>query len=230
MPRNSIDHPEEQPDREQDLPEAAEVEVLEALVAEPGQMRRRSSRGCRRARRPGCPTTTIDERAEQRVGEHVLPRAARGRRSSARGRSRRRGTTVATQKIASCTCQVRSEVVGQALREVDAEEARRARRGSAAWRAPTSVWSRNSAGHDEEEPGGRALRRGQRDVAGRDGTTAVCCSRPCQPRKFQRPNAANRSADPAEQGDEREHAPDDHVRAVGSLSTSGSGGQLLVYE
>ena len=86
------DDPEGQADGEQDLPEPAEVEVLEALHPEP---------------RPEAAEPAVDpgqlaeqaagdddhQGAEQEVGEHVLaPGLLAGRRSSGRGRCRRPGT------------------------------------------------------------------------------------------------------------------------------------------
>ena len=58
---------------------------------------------------------------------------------------------------------------------------------------------------------------------------SVACSRPCQPRMFHRPNAANSSPIPPSSAisDSTDHT---ITFAVGSLSTRGSGGQLLVYE
>ena len=90
-PRKRITTQRNRPIDQQDLPEAAEVEVLEALVAE------RSSRSPNQpwmsANSPiRLPNDDHRQRAEQAVGELCSGRAARGRRSSARGRSRRPGT------------------------------------------------------------------------------------------------------------------------------------------
>ena len=77
----------------------------------PNQVRcGRASRGCRRARRARLPHDHDRQRAEQRVGEPAAGGAARGRRSSGRGRSRRPGTTSTTQRIESWTCQVRARL------------------------------------------------------------------------------------------------------------------------
>ena len=104
------------------------------------------------------------------------------------------------------------QVVREDPRQVEAEEVRRSRRGSAATAAPTSVWIRNSAAITKKN---QAVAR----CAGVSATSpgarneSVACSRPCQPRL--RAPAAERAeehADPAEQRDQRQHRPDDHVR------------------
>ena len=58
---------------------------------------------------------------------------------------------------------------------------------------------------------------------------SVACSRPCQPRKFQRPNAAKRSPIPPSSATSESRL-QTITFALGLLSTSGSGGQLFVYE
>jgi hypothetical protein len=57
----------------------------------------------------------------------------------------------------------------------------------------------------------------------------VCVSRPCQPRKRQRPKAAKRSPVPPRSATS-ERTLHTTIEPVGRFSTSGSGGQLLVYE
>jgi hypothetical protein len=58
---------------------------------------------------------------------------------------------------------------------------------------------------------------------------SVACSRPCQPRKRHRPKAAKRSPTPPSRAIS-ERTLQTITFAVGVLSTSGSGGQLFVYE
>ena len=56
---------------------------------------------------------------------------------------------------------------------------------------------------------------------------SVACSRPCQPRMFQRPNAPKSSPMPPSSA--ISDSTDQTITlAVGLLSTRGSGGQLLV--
>ena len=82
--------------------------------------------------------------------------------------------------------------------------------------------------HHEQEPGAGALRGGEGDVPG-ERNDRVDCSRPCQPRMFQRPKAANRRPTPPSRAI-NEITLHTITFAVGLLSTSGSGGQLFVYE
>jgi hypothetical protein len=58
---------------------------------------------------------------------------------------------------------------------------------------------------------------------------SVCCSRPCQPRPRQRPKAPKRTPIPPRSAIS-DRMLQTIVFAVGRLSTSGSGGQLFVYE
>ena len=58
---------------------------------------------------------------------------------------------------------------------------------------------------------------------------SVCRSRPCQPSTSQRPNAANSRPMPPSKAIS-DSTLQTRLSAVGELPTSGSGGQLLVYE
>ncbi len=58
---------------------------------------------------------------------------------------------------------------------------------------------------------------------------SVACSRPCQPRKRQRPKTPKRTPIPPSSAIS-ERTLQTITFAVGLLSTRGSGGQLLVYE
>ena len=103
------------------------------------------------------------------------------------------------------------QVVGEHLGEVDAEEAVRARRGSAGDAAPTRVWSRNSAATTRKNQARGALRRASAPRRRARGSDSVACSRPVPAEDA--PAAEGREQDPdaAEQRDQREHGPDDHV-------------------
>ena len=80
-------HPEHQPDGQQDLPEPAEIEILESLA--PNQLQPRSNPAVDPGIFAGQAAEHDDrQRAEQPVGKPAAGRAARGRRSSAQERSR----------------------------------------------------------------------------------------------------------------------------------------------
>ena len=88
------------------------------------------------------------------------------------------------------------------------------------------VWIKNSAAITKKNQaqarwaGVSATSPGLRKVS-------VACSRPCQPRKFQRPKAANSRPIPPSRAIS-ETTLHSTTFAVGPLSTSSSGGQLLV--
>ncbi len=88
------------------------------------------------------------------------------------------------------------------------------------------VWIRNSAAITRKN-------QAQAFCAGVSATSpglrkvSVACSRPCQPSKFQRPNAANRRPIPPSSAIS-ETTLQSTTFAVGPLSTSSSGGQLFV--
>ena len=163
--------PDEQADRQQHLPEPGEVEVLEALQAEP--VRRGVLEHAVDAE-VGADQRAEDhdgERAEQREGELALMLGlAAGdhrRQEDAGGDERRRDPEQRELDVPGA-----HQVVREDLREVEAEEARRSRRGSAGEAAPTNVWMQEQRRHHEEEPRGGALRGRERDVAGRAEATA----------------------------------------------------------
>ena len=118
---------------------------------------------------------------------------------------------VATQNSASWTCQVRIRLYGKTCGEVEAEEAVDLRAVVLRGRADERL-DQEQRRHHEEEPRARALRRRQRDVAGRaERQRRLLAAVPAEPTA---PAAEDREqdADPAEQRDQRQHRPDDHVR------------------
>ena len=221
------EHPHEQPDRQQHLPEPREVEVLEALQAEP--VRRRVLEHAVDAEVGADQRAEHDDgqRAEQREGELALVLGlAPGdhRREEDPGRHERRRDPEERELDVPGAHQV----VREDLREVEAEEARRSRRGSAARRR------RRASGSGTAPPSRRRTTRiarcagRERDVARARGTTAS----PARGR-------ASRGAAPAPEGARtgarcRRAARSARARdqtitfAVGLLSTRGSGGQLFV--
>ena len=82
--------------------------------------------------------------------------------------------------------------------------------------------------HDQEEPRRRALGWGQGDLA-RLAEAEPVPFPPVPAEEAPSPEGREEQACPAEERDEREHAPY-HQLPVGWFRTSGSGGQLLVYE
>ena len=117
------------------------------------------------------------------------------------------------------------EVVGQILGEVYAEEARQIRPIVLRCR-PHQRLHEEERGHDQKEPA-HARCAGVSATSPGLRNDSVACSRPRQPRKFHRPKAANRSPMPPRSAI-RESTLHTTMLAVGSFSTSGSGGQLLV--
>ena len=187
-----------------------EVQVLEPLQAEPvrGGVPEHAVHAQERADQR--PEYDDGESAEQREGELALvPRLAAGdhrRQEDPGGDERGRHPEQRQLHVPGA-----HQVVREQLREVDAEEARRSRRGSAAVAAPTNVWIRNSAAITKKN---HAVARwaGVSATSPGERNESVACSRPCQPRKRPRAEDAEQQADPAEQGDQRQHAPDHHVR------------------
>ena len=118
----------------------------EVRADERAERRRPSAR--RAARRRACPGASA--RAAAIIGARKMPAAT---------------NEVATQKIASCTCQVRMRLYGKPLGEVEAEEVGDV--GPVVLRRGTDErLDQEQRRHDEEEPGRGALRRRQRHVAG----------------------------------------------------------------
>ena len=219
-------HPDEQAEREQDLPEAAQIEVLEALVAEPG---------------PAVAAPAVD------AGE-LADQAARPRRRPAR-RAARRPSQLLTARLAPGDHRGQEDaggeergrhpedreldvpgarqVVREQLRQIDAEEAATGRRGSAAWRRRPASARRNSAAMARKKQAVARWAGVSATSPGRDEATACCCSRPCQPRKSQRPKAANSSPMPPSNAISESTLQTSAIGGRG-LPTSGSGGQLFV--
>ena len=163
--------PHEQADRQQHLPEPGEVEVLEALQPEPVRGRVLQHAVDAEVGADQRPEHDDGQRAEQREGELALvPGLAPGdhrRQEDPGGDERGRHPEQRELDVPGA-----HQVVGEDLRQVEAEEARRSRRGSAGEAAPTSVWIRNSAAITKKNHARRALRRRERDVAGRAEATA----------------------------------------------------------
>ena len=223
------EHPDDQADDQQDLPEAARGRGTRSPAGRTSS-RRRS--GARRGRQVGADQRPEDDhrqRPEQRR-RRACPGACGSRRAIIGARKIPAATNeVATQKIASWTCQVRIRLYGKHAGQVEAEEARRCRRGSAATAAPTSVWSRNSAAITKKN---QAVAR----CAGVSATSpgarneSVACSRPCQPSS--RPSARRpRTAARCRRAARSATAPTRRSRSPSACCpTRGSGGQLFVYE
>ncbi len=173
--RHSIQTHAEDPDREQDLPEATEIEVLEALVAEPlGGSRRPAVNAGELADQAAADDE--GERAEQGVRQQVLAlRLALGdhrRQEDPGGQERRRDEEDRELHVPGA-----HEVVREPGGEVDAEEARQHRPGSAGRprrRASGRRRAPPSRRRTTRSPAGRALARRHR---GR-GTTASAARGP----------------------------------------------------
>ena len=149
------------------------------------------------------------ERAEQREGElalvlglapgdHRREEDARRPRTTSRPRTARAGRA---RCASGCT--------GRPARG-RSRRSRRSRRGSAGRRrrrasgSGTARPSRRRTTRTRAAPASARRRPGARN-------DSVACSRPCQPRKPPAAEDAEQDPDAAEQRDQREHAPDDHV-------------------
>ena len=219
--------PEDEPDHEQHLPQARQVEVLEALQPEPVRRgvlehavdpevgadqasRTRRPRAPRAARRPSSPGVS-----------------ARAWRSSAQGRSRPRRTTSRPRKSraarARCASGCRAgSGPGRCRRS------RRGPRGSAGRRrrpssgSGTAPPSRRRTTRSPAAPVSARRRRGR-------GTTASPARAPAS--RAGRPTGRTRqTAGRSPASSAISEAADQTITfAVGSFSTRGSGGQLFVY-
>ena len=188
-PRQSMTTQTKRPTDEQDLPEPAEVEVLEALQAEPVRRRRSSKPWTPRYAPIRLPKTTTASAPSSAKASLPWPRRlAPGdhrREEDAGGEERGRD-----QEDRELDVPGAHQVVGEDLRQVDAEEARRARRGSAARpRRPgsgagTAPPSRRRTRRSRAGPASARRRRAR-------GSESVACSRPCQPRS--RPSGRRRA-------------------------------------
>ena len=216
-------HPAEQPDREEHLPKPAEIEVLEALVAEP-DARRPSVDAAELAAE--APDDDDHERAEQTVREQVLvARLVTGdeRSEEDAGREERRRHPEDRELDVPGA----REVVRKQRREVDAEEAGEIR-AIVLRRAADHHLHEKQGGHHEEEPGAGALRGRElhvtRALEDQPGLIAPVPAEKIPPSK-----GREQQAGPTEQGGEREHAVDE--RGGGRLiAYERLGGQLFVYE
>ena len=175
---------------QQHLPDPGEVEVLEALEPEP--VRRGALEHAVDAEERADQRAEHDhrQRAEQRERQLalVLGLAPGDHRREEDARGHERGGDPEQRELHVPGAH---QVVREDRREVEAEEARRARRGSAARRRRRTSGCRNSAAITKKN-------HAQARWAGVSATSPgarndrLACSRPCQPRKRQRPNAPNR--------------------------------------
>ena len=203
-----MNSPDEQADREQHLPDAREVEVLEALQAEP--VRGRVAEQAVDAQE-GADQRAEDhhrERAEQQEGELALAaRLAPGdhrREEDARG-DERGGDPEDRELHVPGAHQVEREDLG----EVDPEEA--GQLGSVVLRGGADEHlDHEQSRHHEEEPRAGPLRRRERDVA-RSAEAQRGLLAPVPAEDVPASERAEQQADATEQRDQRKHRPDDHV-------------------
>ena len=171
------------------------------------------------------PNTTTASAPEQREGElalmlrlalgdHRREEDARPPRTTSPPRTARVGRA---RSASGCT--------GRSLRGRSRRSCR-ARRGSAVQAAPTNVWSRNSAAITKKNHA-HARCAGVSATSPGARNDSVACSRPCQPRKRQRPKTPNRIPMPPSSAIS-DSTLQTITLAVGRLSTRGSGGQLFV--
>ena len=195
------EHPDEQADREQDLPEPGQVQVLEALEPEPvggGVL----EHAVHAEEGPDQRADHHDgQRPQQREGELALMlRLAPGdHRGQEDPRRDERGGDPEEREL---DVPGAHEVVGEDLRQVEAEEAVDLRPVVLRGR-PDEGLNQEQGGHHEEEPGRGPLRRSQRHLARAGGTRAspargrasrACCPSARRPRTAGRSHRAARSA------------------------------------
>jgi hypothetical protein len=193
---------------ESSLPYAREVEVLEALEAEPVPGRAAQQIVNAEERPDQRSEDDHSERAEQEKGELALSsRLAPGdhRRQEDAGRDERGGNPEDRQLHVPGAHQVEGEDLGK----VDAEEARQLRpivlRGG-----PDERLDHEQGRHHEEEPGAGALGRGERHVAGGpERQRGLFATVPAE--DVPAPEGREQEADSAQKGDQGQDRPHDHV-------------------
>ena len=202
------EQPDEEPYGEQDLPDAREVEVLEALQAEP--VRRRVAERAVNAQE-GADQRSEDhhrERSEQHEGELALAaRLAAGdhRREEDACGDERGGDPEDRELHVPGAHQVEREDLGQ----VDPEEA--GQLGSVVLRGGADErLEHEESRHHEEEPRAGPLRRRERDVAGRPEAQRGLLA-PVPAEDVPASERAEEQPDATQQRDQRQHRPDDHV-------------------
>ena len=146
--------PEHQPDGQQDLPDAADLEILPALVADQNQSLSRQLYDAQRIRRARLPATTKKSAPNSTLTPALVGVALRAQ-GPKRGRARRPHRRWRSSRIASLQVPGAQEVAGQDSRG----RCRRNRRGRhvVGHAPPTSAWASRRAGHDGEELQGRPL-------------------------------------------------------------------------
>ncbi len=149
------------------------------------------------------------ERAEQRVRQRpLMPRlTARDhrRQEDAGGDERRRDPEQRKLDVPGA-----HEVVREPLREIDPEEVVDLRAVVLRRRADQRL-QQEQRGHHEEEPRARALRRRERDVAGRpERQRRLLAPVPAEP-PAPAAERAEQQADAAQQRDQRQHGPHEHI-------------------
>ena len=202
------EHPDEQAEREQHLPHACQIEVLEALQAEPvrGCVTQQSVHAQERADQGA--EHHHRESPEQHEGELALTaRLAPGdhrREEDTRRHERRRDPEDGELHVPGA-----HQVEGEELGQVDPEEA--GQLGPVVLRGGSHHHlEHEQRRHHEEEPGAGPLRGGKGDVAGpAEAQRGLLASMPAE--DVPAPKGGEQQTDAAEQRDQRQHRPDDHV-------------------
>src|SRR5918995_134546 len=202
-PPEEYGHPEKEPHREQNLPEAPQVEVLKALVAEPGP---RVAHAAEDAEPLPDEAPEHDDRQspEQREGEPALPSRLssgdHGHEEDAGGEERGRHPEDGELHVPGA-----HEVVRQPLRQIEAEEARQIRPVVLRGR-PHERLHEEQRCHDEEEPGASPLRGRQRHVPRRPERERRLFA-PVPAEEVPPPEGGEEQPDAAEKRDQGEYAP-----------------------
>ena len=203
------DHdPEEQTHRQQNLPEPAEIEKRETLMAEP---RPAVLNPAEDARIFAAHAAEHDDRqrAEQQIGKHALAaRFAAGdhRHEKNARRQIRRGDPENRQLQMPGA----GDVERQHARQIEAEKVGKFRAIMFPGAAQKRLHQKQQR-HDEEEPGARALRRRQHHFIRRTERNALLLA-PVPAEKIPPAKGGQQQTNAAEQRDQRKHAPKHGVR------------------
>ncbi len=184
------DHdPEGEPDDQQHLPEAPEVEVLEALVAEDRDLE--TSCGCRPARRSGCratTTTSAPSRAKASLPGRAAPPGDHRRQEDPGRHERGRDEEDRELHVPGA-----DQVEGQRLGDVDPEEAPEVGPVVLGGSADHGL-EQEEACHRKKEPGRRPLGRSQGHVPGQsEAELRLLPTLPAEPSSGRRPRTGSRS-------------------------------------
>jgi hypothetical protein len=200
-------HPENQTKDQKDLPEAAKIEVLETLGAEPRPSTLNPAlNSCVFASQAS--ENDDDQSAEQSEGKPVLtarlPSGNHGREENAGGQ--KRGGNPENRKLNMPGAR---DVKGQDAREFETKKVRNV--SAVVLRSASEQRLQGKQeGHDQEEPAARSLRRGQRHLVRRtERNLLVLPAVPAQ--EIPAAKRREQKADASQQSDQGENTPNNGI-------------------